>query len=87
VPAPWRISLSSFTANFQRFKELIAIAEGHPLQTFTRDCLRFGRDNKPRLRNYALDLLAFEDWKEKELGRAEFSTDYSAIEIQSTRKI
>jgi len=28
------ISLSSFTANFQRFKELIAIAEGHPFTNF-----------------------------------------------------
>jgi hypothetical protein len=82
---------SNFPANFhtlfQRFQQLVTIRDkGHPFASFHEGLAASWEDYKPKLRDYALTILALESWSEAMIGSGTILRHViDAIEIQDNR--
>ena len=75
----------AFHEAFARFQALITARSGHPFTNFHEGLAAAGESYKPRLRDYALQLLRADEWSEGEVGSgAVLNRTIEAIEIQAT---
>ncbi len=75
----------AFREAFARFQRLITAKSGHPFTNFNEGLAATWESYKPRLREYALELLRTQEWQEDEIGSgAILSRMIEAIEIQAT---
>ena len=79
---------SNFSAAFERFQRLITTRDkGHPFTSFQEGLAAAWEDYKPRLRDYALTLLASDTWSEASIGSGIILRHViDAIEIQDSRR-
>lgn len=83
---------SKFSANFstlyQRFQRLVtARTKGHPFTNFEEGLAASWEDYKPKLRDYALAILALDTWTEAGIGSGTILRHViDAIEIQDNRR-
>jgi hypothetical protein len=75
----------AFRESFVRFQALIKARSGHPFINFQEGMASTWESYKPRLREYALELLCIDQWVEVEIGSG-FILEcmIKAIEIQAT---
>ena len=74
-----------FREAFARFRALINGRSGHPFTNFYEGLAAAWESYKPRLREYALELLRAEEWRDDEIGSgAILNRMIAAIEIQAT---
>jgi hypothetical protein len=79
------INRQSFQAAFELFQNLVAAKSGHPFRDFNEGLADVWESYKPRLRNYALDLLRINEWSDGEIGSgAILNRAIKAIEIQDS---
>lgn len=85
VAAVPRIDAGSFAKVFARFQELVVARSGHPFTSFDEGLAAAWESYKPRLREYALELLGPQEWSENEIGSGTIlKRMIHAIEIQAT---
>jgi len=82
------IDAMDFREVFQRFQSLITARDkGHPFTNFHEGLAAAWEDYKPKLRNYALTLLASDTWTEASIGTGVILRHViDAIEIQDSRR-
>lgn len=82
------VSAEAFQNAFALFQEEVAIAQkGAPFQTFQDGVAAAWEDYKPRLREYALELLDSASWTEEMIGSGRIvDATIAAVEIQDTSK-
>lgn len=80
-----RIDAPTFRKAFARFQGLITARAGHPFTNFHEGLAAAWESYKPRLREYALELLRVEEWSESDVGSGSIlNRVIAAIEIQAT---
>lgn len=73
-----------FSEAFARFQQLILVKSGHPFITFQDGLVASWESYKPRLRDYALGLLRFDEWSESDIGSGVIlNCVIESIEIQA----
>ncbi|WP_082529893.1 hypothetical protein [Rhizobium sp. Root1203] len=79
---------ANFNALFQRFQRLVtARTKGHAFTNFKEGLAATWEDYKPKLRDYALMLLASDSWSEGSIGSGTILRNViDAIEIQDSRR-
>ena len=76
---------TDFAASFAHFQNLVAQKSGDPFTSFDEGLIAAWESYKPRVRTYALELLAVDGWTEDQIGSGEILEKViSAIEIQAT---
>lgn len=76
---------TDFRASYAKFQDLVAQKSGEPFTRFDEGLIAAWESYKPRVRDYALQLLAADQWKEGQIGSGEILEKViSAIEIQAT---
>ena len=77
----------AFEASFQEFCSLIQTISGHEFISFDEGLAAVEESYKPRLREFALQILDPESWQEDEVGSGKIlSRTIDAIEIHEPRK-
>lgn len=78
----------NFSTLYQRFQQLVtARTKGHPFTSFQEGLAATWEDYKPKLRDYALTILALENWTEAGIGSGTILGHViDAIEIQDSRR-
>ncbi|MCS4241937.1 hypothetical protein M2418_001448 [Rhizobium sp. BIGb0125] len=79
---------ANFSTLYQRFQELVtARTKGHPFTNFEEGLAASWEDYKPKLRDYALTILALDTWTEAGIGSGTILRNaIDAIEIQDSRR-
>lgn len=82
------VDTESFRAAFSRFQQLVSARQnGRPFANFQEGMAATWEDYKPKLRDYALTLLAPETWTEARIGSGAILRHViEAIEIQDSRR-
>lgn len=80
--------LANFSTQYQRFQRLVtARTKGHPFTNFQQGLAATWEDYKPKLRDYALTILASGTWSESTIGSGTILRHMiDAIEIQDNRR-
>jgi hypothetical protein len=79
------VDMRTFREAFTRFQTLIVARSGHPFTDFHEGLAATWESYKPRLREYALELLGAAGWSADEIGSgAILNRMIAAIEIQAT---
>jgi hypothetical protein len=80
TPAP-----KGFAASYALFQDLVKQKPEEPFTRFDEGLIAAWESYKPRVRDYALELLAADTWTEDQIGSGEILQKViSAIEIQAT---
>lgn len=75
----------NFAASFDKFQQLIKEKSGEPFTRFDEGLIAVWESYKPRVRDYAIELMATETWSEDKIGSGEILQKViDAIEIQAT---
>ncbi|WP_426129707.1 hypothetical protein [Pararhizobium sp. PWRC1-1] len=79
---------ANFSMLYQRFQRLVtARTKGHPFTNFEEGLAASWEDYKPKLRHYALTILALDTWAEATIGSGTILRHViDAIEIQDNRR-
>ena len=79
---------ANFSALYQRFQQFVtARTKGHPFTNFEEGLAASWEDYKPKLRDYALTILALNTWAEADVGSGTILRHViDAIEIQDNRR-
>lgn len=78
---------NNFDAAFIRFQELVTAKSGKPFSSFDEGMAAVWESYKPRLREYALDILSAESWSLADIGTGRIlDRTIEAIEIQDAGK-
>lgn len=76
---------SNFADSYSQFQDLVTQKSGEPFTRFDEGLIAVWESYKPRVRDYALELLAADTWTEDQIGSGEILQKViSAIEIQAT---
>lgn len=76
---------SNFADSYSQFQDLVTQKSGEPFTRFDEGLIAAWESYKPRVRDYALELLAADTWTEDQIGSGEILQKViSAIEIQAT---
>ena len=76
---------ADFPASYAKFQDLVTQKSGEPFTRFDEGLIAAWESYKPRVRDYALQLLAADQWTEDQIGSGEILEKViSAIEIQAT---
>ncbi|SNT76802.1 hypothetical protein [Paracoccus seriniphilus] len=76
---------TDFAASYAHFQDLVTQKSGEPFTRFDEGLIAAWESYKPRVRDYALELLAADQWTEDQIGSGEIlGKVISAIEIQAT---
>jgi len=75
-----------FEAAYKNFCKLVLDVSGHKFTNFNEGVAKSWEDYKPRLRNYALEILQASFWNAEDIGSGEIlNSTIKAIEIQDSR--
>ncbi|WP_217902975.1 hypothetical protein [Sulfitobacter sp. HGT1] len=82
--APTTPRPTDFAASYAQFQDLVTQKSGEPFTQFDEGLIAAWESYKPRVRSYALELLAADGWLEDQIGSGEILKKViSAIEIQA----